>query len=250
MKSLMSKPKPVSAGFTLIELMVALTISAFLVGGILLMNFSGRAASIESEHLSRVQENVRFTSDFLVRELRNAGFRDEISLRIDMYNEIANQGFAVVSNDGSEITIRMSGARTCGNQSRASILGSLVTNRYYVENGNLMCQGTVWIPDPAPDESPVQTFNPIPLASGIRSVQFLTECKDGTGSDCSCRLWGFGQTNLEEEALNQTCHAVRVGLVFDGPGGAAGDNPVQVELLAAFRNIVLGRLQWSAVPGP
>jgi type IV pilus assembly protein PilW len=146
MKSLTSKPKPVSAGFTLIELMVALTISAFLVGGILLMNFSGRAASIESEHLSRVQENVRFTSDFLVRELRNAGFRDEISLRIDMYNEIANQGFAVVSEDGSEITIRMSGARTCGNQSRASVLGSLVTNRYYVENGNLMCQGTSGFP--------------------------------------------------------------------------------------------------------
>jgi hypothetical protein len=79
---------------------------------------------------------------------------------------------------------------------------------------------------------------------------FLTECPAGTGLGLQLPALGFGQTNLEELFLNQTCHAVRVGLVFDGPGGAAGDNPVAVELLAAFRNVVLGRLQWSAVPGP
>ena len=235
-------------GFTLVELMVALLISAFLIGGILLMAFSGRAASIESEHLSRVQENVRFTSDFLVRELRNAGFRDEISLRIDMFNEFATEGFAVVSDDGREITIRKSGARTCGNVSQGSVLGSLVINRYSVEDGNLVCRGTVWIPDPDDGEDPIQEFAAVTLASGIRDIEFVTECPAGTGTDCNCTLWGFGQTDLEEQFLNGTCDAVRIHLTFDGPGGADGTNPVEVELRAAFRNIVLGRFYWSSVP--
>ena len=244
-----------SRGFTLIELMVAMLISVFLIGGVLLMAFSSRAASIETEHLSRVQENIRFTSDFLVRELRNAGFRDEISLRIDMFNEFASPGFAVVSNGGREITIRMSGARTCGNESRASVLGSLVTNRYSVENGNLICRGTIWIPDPDPGEDPVEVFPAVTLAGGIREILFIEECPSGTGAACTCSLWNFGSSDLEEEILDAasalgrvTCDAVRINLTFDGPGGADGTNPVEVQLRAAFRNIVLGRLQWASIP--
>ena len=234
-------------GFTLVELMVAMAIAVFLIGGVLLMAFSGRAASIETERLSRVQENVRFTSDFLVRELRNAGFRDEISLRIDMFNEFAVPGFAVISADGSEITIRKSGARTCGDQSRPSVVGSLVTNRYFVENGDLVCIGTIWIPDPGPGENPrPPPFPAVRLASGIQSVEFTAECLAGEGAACDCSLWDFGSTDQEEAVLSSSsiCNAVRIELTFDGPD----DSAVEVELRAAFRNIVLGRLQWASVP--
>ena len=235
-------------GFTLVELMVAMAIAVFLIGGVLLMAFSGRAASIETERLSRVQENVRFTSDFLVRELRNAGFRDEISLRIDMFNEFADQGFAVISADGDEITIRKSGARTCDDQSRPSVVGSLVTNRYLVENGDLVCEGTLWIPDPGPDEDDETTFPRVRLASGIQSVEFTAECLAGEGDDCDCSLWDFGSTDQEEEVLSSSgiCNAVRIELTFDGPDG----RDVEVELRAAFRNVALGRLQWASVPPP
>ncbi len=231
-------------GFTLIELMVSMVISAFLIGGILLMQSSGRAASMESEQLSRVQENIRFTSDFLVRELRNAGFRDELSLKIDMFNEFTTQGFANVNADGDEITIRMSGARSCGNVVPVGAqLGSLITNRYFVENGSLMCQGTMRVPDPPPGVPDTTVFAPIALANGIQDISFAVQCPGGP--PCTCTLWGFAQTQLEQDSLNTTCHSVLVDLTFEGAG-----NPVDVQLRAAFRNVVLGRLQWSAVPPP
>ena len=232
-------------GFTLIELMVAMMISVFLLGGIFLMQLSGRTASTEADRLSRIQENIRFTSDFLVRELRNAGFRDELSLKIDMFNVFATQGFAVVSEDGSEITIRMSGARSCGNPAAGGVLGSLVTNRYFVQNGDLMCEGSVRIPDPEEGEDDTTLFPAVALTSGIREISFETVCPNPVAGVCTCTLWGFGQSDLEEATLDDTCHSVIVRMTFEGPGGA--DNDMDVELRAAFRNVAIGRIQWKSI---
>jgi|GEM_PF-6111953 len=48
------------SGFTLIELMLAMAISLFLIGGVALIQSSSRATSAEAERLSRIQENIRF----------------------------------------------------------------------------------------------------------------------------------------------------------------------------------------------
>ena len=69
-------------GFTLIELMIALVLSLFLLGAILLIFFSAQNSANRAEQLSRVQENIRFASDLIVRDVRNAGFRDDPSASI------------------------------------------------------------------------------------------------------------------------------------------------------------------------
>lgn len=60
-------------GFTLIEMMIALLISAFLIGGILQIFLSAKQSFKMQENLSDIQENIRFTSEFLSDTIRQAG---------------------------------------------------------------------------------------------------------------------------------------------------------------------------------
>lgn len=60
-------------GLTLIEIMVALTISLILLGGVYTIYISTKTSYKTQEGLSRVQENARFALDMLSRNLRVAG---------------------------------------------------------------------------------------------------------------------------------------------------------------------------------
>lgn len=229
-------------GFTLVELMLAMAISVFLIGGVVLIQSSSRAASIESERLSRIQENLRFTSDLLVREMRNAGFRDELSLTIAEFDEIGNE-FAAINDDGDEITIKYSGRGSCaeGFQTGDMLASNVVINRYFVQDGELRCEGTVTA------EDGTVTRRTVALAADIRSARFQFICP-AANPDCTpCTLWVNGDDFGDEQAiLNNTCYGVRIGLLFEPV--AADAPPVPVELSASFRNIVLGKLMWDAVP--
>jgi hypothetical protein len=223
-------------GVTLVELMVAMVIAIFLIGGMLVMFTSGRGASLESERLSRIQENIRFTSDYLVRELRNAGFRDQLSLSVDDFDRIG-ANFAQLNADRDEITIRLSGAGSCAEPFAAVNLGREIVNRYFIENGELRCTGSV---DGGPDRT-------VALASGVVSMEFDLLCPD-PGVPCACTLWAMGETfQAEEDSLNASCHGVDITLVFESPGDAPD---IEVTLRAAFRNVILGRMLWASIPEP
>jgi len=61
-------------GFSVIELMVALTITAFLMIGMVQIFSSVRASYTLQEGLARLQENARFANSFMSRQLREAGY--------------------------------------------------------------------------------------------------------------------------------------------------------------------------------
>lgn len=67
-------------GLTLVEIMVALVISLFLLAGLLQMFIGTRQSSRVQENLSRVQENGRFAIDFLSRNIRLAGYRSRSTI--------------------------------------------------------------------------------------------------------------------------------------------------------------------------
>lgn len=60
-------------GFNLVELMIAMVIGLFLVGGALTIFVQGNAAQRTSTGLSRLQENGRFVMDMMVPDIRGAG---------------------------------------------------------------------------------------------------------------------------------------------------------------------------------
>lgn len=63
-----------SAGFSLVELMVALALSLILLAGVLAIFASSRTTYETTDRLSRIQENGRFALDSIVRDLRSAGY--------------------------------------------------------------------------------------------------------------------------------------------------------------------------------
>ena len=68
------KNKLYQSGMTLIEIMIALLIGAFLLGGVLQIFVSSKQTNRMQENLSRLQENGRFAMNFLTKDIRMAGY--------------------------------------------------------------------------------------------------------------------------------------------------------------------------------
>jgi type IV pilus assembly protein PilW len=63
-----------AAGFTLVELMVALAISLLLLAGVVAIFSSSRVSYESTDQLSRIQETGRFALDLMSRHVRASGF--------------------------------------------------------------------------------------------------------------------------------------------------------------------------------
>jgi len=61
-------------GISLVEVLVALVISLFLLGGIIQVYLANKTSYAFTNSISRIQENGRFAMDVMARDLRMAGF--------------------------------------------------------------------------------------------------------------------------------------------------------------------------------
>ncbi len=61
-------------GLSLVEVMVAITISLILLGGAITLFINNKVTYQSNDNISRLQENARFAIDFLQRDLRLAGY--------------------------------------------------------------------------------------------------------------------------------------------------------------------------------
>lgn len=73
-------------GITLVEILIAMLIGAFLIGGVLQIFLNTRQTYRMQEALSRLQENGRFALDFLSKDIRMAGFFGCSSRSFDIAN--------------------------------------------------------------------------------------------------------------------------------------------------------------------
>jgi type IV pilus assembly protein PilW len=76
-----AKPPRRQTGMTLIEIMIALLIGAFLLGGVLQIFIGSKQTYRMQENLFRLQENARFAMYFLSKDIRRAGLLGCPSLR-------------------------------------------------------------------------------------------------------------------------------------------------------------------------
>lgn len=209
-------------GFTLVELLIAVVISLFLIGGAILMYLSGSATTRDARELSRIQENLRFASDFIVRDLRNAGYRDRAGLVVVAAEEI-DRSFAeieVAENGQQSLHIRYAGRGSCSQAFDENTFG-VVQNTYTVTDGALTCNG-------------------ITLMNGINDIRF--EFIFPAGVDPVT-----GECNMADPAaLQDSCIGVRITLDFEGLRDLGATNPStnQVQLVAAFRNVILNRMNF------
>jgi len=215
-------------GFTLVELMVALALGIFLTGGVVLMFSANKAASLDAEQLARMQENIRFASGLMIRDIRNAGFRDDVVLEVADWANIGSD-FATVGAQGEaqSLDIKYGGRGTCVEEFDVE---KLVVNRYFLRDGSLFCVG-------------VNSDNPAqPLVSGLTDLRFDIICPN-VEPGCTC--------DLKEDADDpDACIGVRIRMTFEGPRDGAGSRaPRDMLLTAAFRNPILEDIARDSAPG-
>ncbi len=103
------KKKSYQTGMTLIEIMIALLIGAFLLGGVLQIFINTKQTNIMQENISRLQENGRFAMEFLSRDIRMAGYwgcHSGPSPSIDIAGEDNNVAVDTIDNGTDNITLK------------------------------------------------------------------------------------------------------------------------------------------------
>lgn len=61
-------------GFSLVELLVAMALGSVLLGGVIQVFLGSKQAYVFNEELGWIQENARFATEFMTRDLRMAGY--------------------------------------------------------------------------------------------------------------------------------------------------------------------------------
>jgi len=69
-----ARPHSAERGFSLVELLVAVAVSLIVLGGVIAVMVSSKATYVTQDSLARLQENARFATEFIARDLRMAGY--------------------------------------------------------------------------------------------------------------------------------------------------------------------------------
>lgn len=217
----MIHPNRKNAGFTLVELLIALFLGLFLIAGAIQIFLSSKLTYRELERVTELQESVGFTVDLLVREFRHVGLSDPLEY----------QGWtAEDGNDNSIIQVQQS--HNCFGADE----DPPITIEYRLEENddgvwNLLCDdGTV---PPPPMIKNITSM----LAAPLRSA---TNCSsDGNLEDCNCANVDWG--DIEDWSTAEDVVGMCVQMTFEPQADQIGATvvPQTIEFTVAFRNLVL-----------
>ena len=226
-------------GFTLVEVMIAMVLGVFLLGGIYVFFASTRATYSDVQQLSRMQESLRFITDVIVRDARNAGFRDQLGLFGAEWALIG--GYASLDQsadfDGNGLTIQYAGLGSCAEPFKSV---RVVRNTYYVKEGALFCRGESTTFDPEENDGDGGWKPSVPvsveLVSGLKLAAFSFLDKDGVVDD---ELTTCSAASPDDAA----CIGVEITLEFEGLQSPGDDfDSRNVVLRSTFRNVILAQM--------
>lgn len=171
------------AGFTMIEMMIAMTLGLLLVVVIGQVFVTSKESFRTTEDLSRLQENARFAASQLSRVVRMAGYMTNPLDTPAVVFPVATSQQAIVGTDGGasvadQVTVRYqgSGAGTADGtvldcQGNAIRAGEMAVARFYLAPGAnganaLFCDNTGTV-------GPSIVAAQVELASDVENIQIL-----------------------------------------------------------------------------
>jgi type IV pilus assembly protein PilW len=143
--------------FSLVELLIALTLGLFLTGAAVGLFQSVRQLHHEQERVAQMKENLRFVSDFMARDIRGAGLRETGAL--DLQAGLEPQDTEAVEQQ--RFTVRKAGMNCLGET------GPWVASVYSVAGNQLRCGNEAVPPQNQPLVGDVRSITAVALdASG------------------------------------------------------------------------------------
>ena len=213
-------------GFSLLEILIALTISFVLVIGVIQLYVNSSTSFRRADALARIQEDGRFAIDFMSKFLMQAGFRHDASADFETaFPEVTQatatnvksttllQHFPTLFSAGQVVSGRDGGAAAVDMQSSTSdriINGTdAVSIRF---QSNVIAPGVSASPSPTP---PMESLNGDGLLRDCMSLNALSN------TTFSINTFYIGRgTSGEPEDQALFCEAI----TFDSNGGSTNDN--------------------------
>ncbi len=220
-----------SAGFSVIELMVALAITAFLMIGLVQIFSSIRASYALQEGLSRLQENARFATSFMSRKMREAGYfpfpeHENFNINIgfnfpsvlsgDVPPVLTANTAEGLAGNGDTVEVNIFSDTNCNdNLNPVTATGNPAIGQKQImfshNAATNVLQFTCRFGPPAVGANPPTIINNQPLLNNIETVQFqYGEDLDGDGS-------ADRYVNAGNWAAVGNIIAIRVGLIVTSP---------------------------------
>jgi len=220
-------PRVRQRGLTLVELMVAITVSIFLAGGLLMMVQSTRNAFGNQNLLGQLQDNERLAMSFLTSVVESTGyFPDPVNntsaLLLPANATFVTPGQAVVGTlgaappgPGDSVTIRFAAAAgdanlfNCLGLTNTAAATDTFTNTFSVNaQKQLQCTAT----------SQLGTFAPttVPLVTGVENLTILYGIKRSANDTGSCADTYLNAGQMLVADWSNVC-SVSVAITFINP---------------------------------
>lgn len=244
------------SGFTLVELMVAMTLSVVLMAGVINIYISTKQTYNVQEGISRLQENARFAMDRINKEIAAAGYLGCLQSSGDdaVVNTLADQtGINNLASPvfgaeggGNPDSITVSRARGSAAipvvQPMDNGLDNVTLDADHAEYGNLDQFDTIVVGDCA--QAAVFMITNVPGGDGV--IQHATGVSDGDGqSNASQDLeWAFGGTENSLATMMRVTgntYSIATSAAGNAAGGAcSGATPGFCALMENGQELVEG----------
>jgi type IV pilus assembly protein PilW len=181
-------------GFSIIELMVSITISLLLLAGVVTMFIGSKQSYETTERLSRIQENGRYALDQIVDDLRSAGFQgcakpNAATSRADDYAVTTlNTPTQLLWNFAAPVQ----GFNASGTGTWTPVLDAIITTPASTAPANV--SDVLALHVPARDAVALHLTAPLangaaPLQVGVVTPAPLKDGDTAMISDCAARAW-------------------------------------------------------------
>jgi type IV pilus assembly protein PilW len=218
-----------SRGFTMVELMVAVTVTLFLIGGALTMLQSTRKTFAAQSQHAQLQDNERLVMTFMAEVIESAGYTptpqtymNTTVLPASGTSFVAGQGVFgthVATAPGDTVTVRYGAAQNdnifncAGAQNTTVAPYDVFFNKFWVDNTTdpnnpvLKCTST-------PTSTNVAQV--VPLVNGVKNLTILYGIKRSAANTGSCTDTYLNASQMAAADWTEVC-SVSIAVTFVNP---------------------------------
>ena len=211
-------PKRGEEGYSLVELLVTMTVSVVLVGGLYSVLFESQATYEAQQDQSALRQQARVAMDQMAVELRMAGYDIGSAPERLVYAGSSQVTFAADIDDGSAAT-------PCGNADETAVGGGAERIQYRLQGTSLLRTVDCWDGGAWGNE-----FTDLVVATDVQNARAIFRYFDEDGTELAP---GGGTLN----ALNRDLvRLIEINLdLTDGNNQVLGDPYVDFELRTSVR---------------